>query len=277
MTPVLSDSLAAPQRNRLARFKAAESVDIHCHCLPGLDDGPAMIEEAIELCKALVADGVTTVIATPHQLGRFDGCAASNDIRRAVEELNAALEAEGIPLEVVPGADVRLDERIPQLLDDDRILTLADGYRYLLVELPYDTFINPQSLLDELADRRITPILSHPERNVFLTRDSGTVSTWLRHGGLLQVTAGSLLGHFGPQAEDAAWRWLAMGAAALVATDAHDTGERSPCITQALEAIARRLGDAAAYHTCILNPMRVLAGKQVKPNAGLVSRKIVTR
>jgi len=87
----------------------------------------------------------------------------------------------------------------------------------------------------------------------------------------------SLLGHFGPLAEGAAWHWLATGAAALVATDAHDAVERSPCITQALEAIARRLGDAAAYRTCILNPMRVLAGKQLKPNAALLRREIATR
>ncbi len=275
MTPPLSHPLTPSQQNRLGRFNAAESVDIHCHCLPGLDDGPATVEDAVELCRALVADGITTVIATPHQLGRFDGSVSADDIRRTTEELNAALDAAAIPLAVVPGADVRLDERIPQLLDDDRILTLADQGCYVLIELPHDTFINARPLLDKLADRRVTPIFSHPERNFFLARNPETLLPLLREGALLQVTAGSLLGHFGPAAQAAAWRWLATGAAAIVASDAHDAAERAPCLTQAVEAIARRLGDAVAYRTCVLNPMRVLAGKQIRCGAQLVRRGIL--
>lgn len=263
--PLLCDKLAPSQRHRLSRYCVTESVDIHCHCLPCLDDGPGTLAEALGLCRTLVADGITTVIATPHQLGRYDGSVAADDIRRAVAELNAALEAEGIPLSVLPGADVRLDERIPQLLDDDRILTLGDTGKYLLLELPHETFINPKALLQKLADRGITAVLSHPERNVFLARSPGAALTWLQEGGLLQVTAGSLLGQFGPAVAAAAWHWLDTGAAAFVATDAHDATERSPCITRAMEAIARRLGEAVAYRVCILNPLRVFAGKHIKP------------
>ena len=263
MTRLLVDDHSTAQRERLERFKTTESVDVHCHCLPGVDDGPATLGEALELCTALVEDGVTTAIATPHQLGRFDGRLTADDIRQAVVDLNAALRAQGIPLAVEAGADVRVDERIPALLDADRVLTLADSGKYLLLELPHDTFINIQPLLAEVVARGVTPILSHPERNTFLTRKPEAVIPWLERGTLLQVTAASLVGHFGPVAEQAAWHWLATGAASLVASDAHDTAARRPCMTQATEAVARRLGEPAACRVCILNPALLLAGKPV--------------
>ena len=120
MTPPLLDTHSPAQHNRLERFQTLESVDVHCHCLPGVDDGPATVGDALELCRALVDDGVTTAIATPHQLGRFDGRLTADEIRQAVLDLNAALRAREIPLAVVAGADVRVDERIPALLDTDR-------------------------------------------------------------------------------------------------------------------------------------------------------------
>ena len=158
---------------------------------------------------------------------------------------------------------------------EDRILTLADNRAYVLIELPPDTFINAEPLLEKLAVRRVTPILSHPERNSFLAREPRAALPWLTHGGLLQVTAGSLLGDFGPLAESAAWHWLATGAVALVGTDAHNTADRGPCITQAIETIARRLGNPLAYRTCLLNPLRVLSGKRIRPNAHLLRREMV--
>ncbi len=273
MTRLLLDTHSPAQRDRLERFKTMESVDVHCHCLPGVDDGPATVGEAIELCKALVEDGVTTAIATPHQLGRFDGRLAPDEIRQAVLELSAALGEQGIPLAVVPGADVRVDERIPALLDTGRVLTLADSGKYLLLELPHDTFINIQPLLAEMAARGVTPILSHPERNIFLARKPEAVIPWLERGALLQVTAASLLGHFGPAAEQAAWHWLATGGASLVATDAHDTAARRPCMARAIEAIARRLGDPAAYRACILNPARLLAAELVSTDQHVLRRR----
>src|SRR5215207_1514833 len=104
------------QRHRQERLAVSDSVDLHCHCLPGLDDGPASLPEALELCRGMVADGTTVAIATPHQLGRYEGRNEGDAVRRAVDELNRTLAAEGVPLRVLPGGDVRIDERIPRLL-----------------------------------------------------------------------------------------------------------------------------------------------------------------
>lgn len=111
-------------------------VDIHCHCLPGLDDGPATMSESLALCRALVDEDTTTVIATPHQLGRFSECNDVAQIKEVVLSVNEELRSNAIALRVVPGADVRVDERICRLLEEDKVLTLADGGKYILLELP---------------------------------------------------------------------------------------------------------------------------------------------
>src|SRR5437870_1213069 len=112
------------QRERLHRFNLMQSVDVHCHCLPGLDDGPPTITDALNLCRALVEDGITAVTATPHQLGRYDGRNSAPEIRRAVIELRQALVEAHVPLHIEPGADVRVDERIPELLEQDIVMTV---------------------------------------------------------------------------------------------------------------------------------------------------------
>jgi len=259
----LRDNLSNAQRKRLARFEANRCVDVHCHCLCGLDDGPATMEDSLALCRALADDGITHVIAAPHQLGRYDGRNEAAEIRKAVAALNTTLAGAQVPLTVVPGADVRLDERIASLLEADHVMTLSDGGKYLLVELPHETFIDPRPLLIRLASQGIRTILSHPERHAVLSANPQAALPWVSQGAVLQITAGSLLGDFRGNAEQAAWHWLASGAAALVGTDAHNTAERSPRMSAAIDAIAQRLGHLAARRVCIENPGLVLRGMEL--------------
>lgn len=234
-------------------------IDIHCHCLPGLDDGPQNMKQSLALCRVLAADGVSVVVATPHQLGLFEGSYASADIRQGVSLLNTELSRQKIPLEVLPGADVRVDERIPALLHTGQILTVADQGRYLLLELPHDVLIPLENLLTDLAAESITVILTHPERHEYLMQHPHTVKPWLEKGLLLQITADSLLGNWGPRAEAAAWHFLETNPAALVASDAHHSKLRPSRLTDAWRVIARRLGEPAARQHCVENPRRILA------------------
>jgi protein-tyrosine phosphatase len=256
--------LAPAQRHRLDRFKVGHCVDIHCHCLPCLDDGPESLVTAVELCRALVADGVTAAIATPHQLGRYHGKNEPAAVREAVAALNRTLLVEGVPLHVFPGADVRIDERIDRLIADDGVLTLADGRTFLLLELPHDTFIDPLPLMHRLTAAGITPILSHPERHAFVTGAAagGTqlLERWASAGATMQVTAGSILGDFGPVAARAAGYWLEAGLVGLVASDAHNATRRPPRLSRAIDKIVAQFGEATARRVCIENPARVLEG-----------------
>jgi protein-tyrosine phosphatase len=245
------------QRRRLERFGAAECVDIHCHVLPGLDDGPRTPEESLALCRALTEDGITTVVATPHQLGRYDRRNAGNVIRAAVQTLRATLAAEGVPLKLRAGADVRVDERILALVTSGEVLTIGGG-PYLLLELPHETYIEPTPLIRLLGARGVRVIVTHPERHEVVRAKPQLVGPWLQAGAMLQLTAGSLVGAFGSKAAAAAWRWLDAGNASFVATDAHDVTRRPPCMTEAIEAIERRLGADVARRVCVDNPAKVL-------------------
>ncbi|HZL37424.1 MAG TPA: CpsB/CapC family capsule biosynthesis tyrosine phosphatase [Tepidisphaeraceae bacterium] len=257
----MASRYAQPQQTRLTRFESEQSVDIHCHCLPGLDDGPATLAEAVTLCRALVGDGITAVIATPHQFGRYDRTNPADRIRAAAVVLREKLAGENVPLTVHVGADVRLDERLMQLLDADEILTLADSGKHILLELPHDSFIDPLMLIDRLSRRGIQAIVSHPERYPHVCRRPDVVRDWVTAGAVLQITAASLLGEFGGPALTIGWELLGWGLPVMVATDAHNIERRPPRLTRAIEAIERRLGYALARRACVENPLRVLNGQ----------------
>ena len=198
-------------------FGEGRYIDIHCHCLPGIDDGPATMSDSLALCRALVNDGIGTVIATPHQLGRFSNSNNIAEIREKVSILNEELQNKGINLTVMAGAEVRVDERIFRLLLTDEILTLANGGRYILLELPHEIFIDIEPLLEQLSSLGICAVISHPEKHPILAREPKVLLKWLNHSACLQLTAGCLLGDFGHRAEKSAWRFLRTGFASLVA------------------------------------------------------------
>ncbi len=261
--PPAADTNAEVFASESRRRELPAFTDVHCHCLPGLDDGPADLDESLVLCRALARDGITQVVATPHQLGRFDGRCETALVRRTVAELNGVLHEKQIALTTLPGADVRLDERIPQLLESDAVLTIADGRRYLLLELPHEVFIDPQVLLERLKEMGITAVITHPERHDFLARNPAYVSRWLEYRPCLQITAASLLGDFGRQSEEAAWAFAGMDLPVVVATDAHDTDARSPRMAAAHRCLVGRLGWLVAGVLCVENPRRLAVGQEL--------------
>lgn len=269
MIQSVNDNLQAGKKTCSDSFNGRWCVDIHCHCLPAVDDGPAKMSDAIGLCRALVDDGITTVIATPHQLGRFDGYNQAVQIRKAVSVLNEELKSNGIELTVMPGGDVRVDERICQLLEADKILTLADGGKYVLLELPPQNFIDIAPLLIELSSLGIQAVISHPERHCILAKRPEVLLKWLKHSTHLQVTTSSLLGEFGPLPLEIAWHLLSSGLAGLVATDSHDLNTRRPCMKAAFERISIKLGRTIASLVCIENPLRVLKGQDIVPTGNV--------
>ena len=259
VSPVLP--LAPAQALRLGHFGAERSVDVHCHCLHGLDDGPATLDDALSLCRALVADGFTDVVATPHQLGRYDGHNSPEQVRAVAAELREALASCGIPLSIEVGADVRIDERLVPMLRRKEVLTIGAAGKYMLLELPHDVYLEPRRVIADLRRERVCAILTHPERHFFLQQHPQTALPWLEQGAAIQVTAGSVIGDFGPQAQQAAWHMLQRGWVSLVATDAHDTLRRPPRMTAAADAISKQFSHAVARRLCVENPARVLGGQ----------------
>ena len=263
MNDTVNDRMTSGQDGTLKGRDGWRFTDIHCHCLPALDDGPSTMAEAITLCRKLAEEGIVTVVATPHQLGRYEDQTEAASVRQAVHELGESLSAEGIELHIVAGGEVRVDERICQLLEADRILTLADGGKYILLELPHEIFINIESLLVELASIGIVAVISHAEMIAPSVMHKQILSTWLDRGAHLQLTASSLVGTFGPDLKKSAWSLLCDGLASLVATDAHDLSLRKPRMKDAFMQISSELGEKLARVVCIENPLRILSGQDL--------------
>ena len=239
-------------------------VDIHCHLLPGIDDGPNEWGESLAMARLAVEDGTTTVIATPHQLGNF----AENhgdEIRRLTGELQDRLHADSIPLSVLPGADVRIEPGMCERLASGEVLTLGDHRRHVLLELPHDLYLPLEPLLDQLGRRNIVGILSHPERNEGILRQPDVVAPLVEAGCLLQITAGSITGSFGPQCQQLAERLLDDGLVHLVASDGHGPRARRPLLRRAYECVAERIDAQTAADLCSHNPSLVAAGRPVQP------------
>lgn len=250
--------------------------DIHCHCLAGFDDGPSTIKESIELCRMLAVEGITTVVATPHQLGRFENFNEAANVREAVKILNRLLIKESIPIKIFPGGEVRVDERICKFLESDKILTLADGGKYLLIELPHGIFINVEPLLIDLATIDIQPIISHAERIASISANSNSISHWLDKKAHLQITASGLLGDFGMETQQIAWHFLSSGKATIVATDSHNTDSRKPNMKTAFKQISDKLGEELAHLVCVENPLRIINGEDILP-ISLCNKKELNR
>lgn len=242
----------------------AELVDLHCHCLPGLDDGPATDTEALDLCHALVADGIKTVVATPHQLGFFERYADSRQIRSSVAFLNETLRATRLDLEVLSGAEIRIEACVPQLLRQDILMTLADRRRFCLLELPFDTLPDIRPVLDELSQLGIRGVIAHPERNSSIAEDPDLVMQWTEYELTFQITATSILGDSGRRVKKAAWKLLNMPICCIIASDAHGAVTRPPRLGQAYAAIAKQEGPNRARALCVLEPLRILGRSQLE-------------
>ncbi len=242
--------------------RAEPLVDIHCHVLPGLDDGASTIDEATAMAEMAVADGITTIVATPHQLGSHPQNTGQR-IRDAVADFQRHLDARGVPLCVLPGGDVRIDAELVQKIRNGTVLTLADRGRHVLLELPHDVYVPLDRLLAELNAAGLVGILSHPERNRGLLSDPRPARALVERGCLFQVTAGSLTGAFGPHVERFAESLVRQGLVHFVSTDAHGTKARTPVLTKAFERVAKLAGPSVAVNLCCRHPTAVAAGRDV--------------
>lgn len=259
----VDDSLSNVQTNHFGWCDKQGFVDIHCHILAGLDDGPRTIDESLALCNRLSEEGITTVVATPHQLGRFEGCNDAISVRHAVWQLNNVLKNNATRLKVVPGGEVRVDERICDLLDADKVLTLADNGRYILLELPPGVFVDIEPLLDQLALKGIQAIISHPEKNSILATQPRLLHKWFDYCCHLQITASSLMGDLGPQVRLAALDFIKAGWASLVATDVHRIDISKPRMKDAFEHISQVFDTDTANLLFRENPLRVVNGQSI--------------
>ena len=246
----------------VAVAEALAFVDIHCHMLPGLDDGPVNLGVSLAMAEMAVADGIGTVVVTPHQLGNYSRNRGGT-IRAFAERFQVELAQRGIPLHILPGADVRIEPNMIQDLLTGDVVSLADWRRHVLLELPHELYVPLEGLLRGLRSAGMVGILSHPERNQGILRDPEVVVGLVEAGCLMHVTAWSLVGSFGPDIEEFSEWALEEGLVHFLATDAHGTASRRPLMSHAYHRAAELVGQRRAEELCCLNPAAVAAGSEV--------------
>jgi protein-tyrosine phosphatase len=232
-------------------------IDLHCHLLPGLDDGAANIGVALEMARIAVDDGIKTTVCTPHILpGVYSN--SGEGISRAVAMLAAELERRRIPLQLVVGADIHLAPDLLTALGSGSAPTLGNT-RYFLLEPPHH--VVPPRLFDfafSALTSGFVPILTHPERLSWIEQKYSQIQRLSAGGVLMQITAGSLLGKFGSAPRFWAERMLEEGLVDVMASDAHDARRRRPRLAEARDAVSKRTDDATAWRIVALTPQRIL-------------------
>ncbi len=232
-------------------------IDLHCHILPGIDDGAPDLETALEMARIAVADGIVVTACTPHMMpGVYDN--QGPDVRLRISALQAALDEHGISLRLVTGADVHLQESLGARLNDGRLLSLNDS-RYFLFEPPH--YAAPPRLPEAVFDVMSAgyhPVLTHPERLSWIETHYEVIKTLAERGVWMQVTAGSLTGRFGRRPQYWAERMVAEGHVHILATDAHNLRGRTPILSEARDIIAQRLGEDEAENMVLNRPLCIL-------------------
>lgn len=216
-------------------------IDIHCHILPGIDDGAATIEDTLEMARAAVKEGITTIIATPHHKNnQFNNLKSS--ILTKVNDLNTVLKQENIPLTVLPGQEVRIYGEVLEDYYKEEILTL-NHTQYLFIEFPSSSVPRyAERLLYELQTEGIIPIIVHPERNKELQEKPDLLYQFVKNGALTQVTASSVAGYFGKNVKKFSEQLIEHNLTHFVASDAHNTHNRSFKLNQAFDLIETGFG-----------------------------------
>lgn len=240
--------------------------DLHCHLVPGVDDGARTLEEAVEMARALVDLGFTTVAPSPHARPEYPSFSRER-VEAGLARLREALERAGVKLTLGTNAENYLDEAFVRGLGTPQARLLGAG-RYVLVELPHTSPV--PTLTDTLFRIRlkgVTPVLAHPERCLEFERE-GRAAEAVRAGALLQLDVGTLTGRHGGRAKKLARTFLEEGLYTLGATDLHGPVGAREWVGKALAELRGRVGERTFTRLMATSPARMLAGEALESGQG---------
>ena len=241
--------------------KESGLIDLHCHLLPDLDDGPATWEETIQLARELVREGVCTVAATPHSYGQ--GGRDKNRVLDQVKEARSRFHELGIPLEVLPGMEITLTMLTLPGLKGKKMLPIGESRTILLETSAYTEAEEISRAVDQIKRLGYQVLLAHPEKIETLYDDPDMLVPLVKKGLLTQITAASVAGLNGERKKQLCQDLLHRGLAHVIASDAHAAeGSRRPAMQAGLRATREILGEKA-IHLFTSVPRLILEGKRM--------------
>jgi len=237
-------------------------IDLHCHILPGIDDGPRTMAESLEMCRVALSDGIKTIVASPHVMSPLH---VSPDPDRITDALTGLMECVDSGLEIVPGADVHAVPEILDRLKMSREGLTVNGGRYILLE--FSVFLTPavmSGFIDRLLAEAVIPIVTHPERNPAIQDNPGLLFDLIQCGAMAQITAMSVTGGFGEKAESTAFALMKNNLAHIIASDAHDSRKRPPVLSEAVALAEEVVGGERARSMVVDYPRAVIEDMKIE-------------
>lgn len=240
-------------------------VDLHCHLLPGIDDGSKSMEISLRLAREATENGVTHALLTPHHMnGRYVN--HKQDVIQQTKEFQKQINAHNIPLTVFPGQEVRINGQLLEALDKDDILFADTADKYIMLEFPDDDVPHyTNRMIFDLQQRGIIPIIVHPERNTKIMAEPNLIYRLLEKGCLSQITASSYVGTFGEKVETFSRQLIEAGQGYVFASDAHDLPGRKYEMRQAFEKMQHEFGQRLAEQY-LQNARSIINGESVPLN-----------
>lgn len=240
-------------------------VDLHCHLLPGIDDGSKSMEISLRLAQEATENGVTHALLTPHHMnGRYVN--HKPDVIQRTREFQEQLNAHNIPLTVFPGQEVRINGQLLEALDKDDILFADTGNKYLMLEFPdNDVPHYTDQMIFDLQQRGIVPVIVHPERNAKIMAQPDLIYQLLEKGCLSQITASSYVGTFGKKVELFSRQLIEAGQGYVFASDAHDLPGRKYEMRQAFDKLQHEF-DVELVNRYKQNARLIINGENVLLN-----------
>jgi protein-tyrosine phosphatase len=234
-------------------------VDMHCHLLAGMDDGPRTEEDALEMCRMAHAEGVRHAAATAHQNESWPDVTPER-IREATHHLNSKVREAGLELAVFPCAEVMVHPEMEASWRQGKLLSVGGRGQYLLVEMPHALFIDLRAIIAAFRRAGVRPILAHPERHPELLHDSGMIEQFIRAGCLVQVSSGSVTDAESRQDARALKDWFKRGIVHLMGSDGHSPRRRPPRLAEAYRCVRGWVGSSTADRVFSTNGTAVALG-----------------
>jgi protein-tyrosine phosphatase len=241
-------------------------LDLHCHILPGVDDGAHDLRDSLAMARAAVGEGCRAVFATSHL---WEGLFATSPelLREEFPGVVEAIAREEIPLQVFPGAENYYAGGDPERFAE-RAVPLGEVARYVLVDFSLgDPPGDIPEMIEAFTRSGRVPVIAHPERNRRLQADPTPIARWIEAGAVIQVNASSLVGLLGDSAKTCAEYLLGTGAAHLLGSDAHDLNRRPFCLGRARERAAELVGEEESWRMTREKPWKIARGETIETTA----------
>ena len=239
-------------------------IDLHCHILPDIDDGPSSIEGSLAMCRMAAADGIKIIVATPHFKPGLFTLPTREEVYSRAELLNDRIADVGLELRVLIGAEVRLTPDTLEYLESVDFLTLNRNKRYFLAEFPMGSLPGDwESMLGTLMHAGYRPLIAHPERNFAFLKNPYKLVRAAKNGAMLQLTAESIIGKAGEEAQEFSNFLLSEGLVHAIATDSHSVTSRPTVLSDAVMAASEIIGEDKAIDLVTIIPEAIINGEEL--------------